>query len=118
MAIALPQLADINFWLVFGFLGQGIFFCRFLVQWLASEKAKRTVVPMAFWYLSIGGGLMILIYAALHEAGPSGRPDWVICAGQAGGLVMYVRNIIIAARHKKSLATQGETSGPADGAAP
>ncbi len=113
MALALPQLPDLNFWLVFGFLGQGIFFCRFLVQWLATEKAKRTVVPMAFWYLSIGGGVMILIYAASRE---QGHPDWVIVCGQAGGLVMYVRNIIIAVRHKKALA-EGKAVDPDDGTA-
>jgi len=114
MAIALPQLSDINFWMVFGLLGQGIFFCRFLVQWLATERAKRTVVPMAFWYISVGGGLMILIYAAFRE---QGKPDWVIVCGQAGGLAVYVRNIVIAARHKKAMAANGGSDGSADGIA-
>ena len=53
-------------WLTIGFIGQGLFSARFLVQWLASERQKRSVIPEAFWYLSLAGGLTLLIYA-IHQ---------------------------------------------------
>ena len=73
-------------WLAVGFGGQALFAGRFLVQWIQSERAKRSVVPMAFWYFSIAGGLALLIYA-LH------RLDPVFIFGQALGLLIYVRNL-------------------------
>ena len=77
-----------NPWVIFGFAAQFIFFLRFFIQWAASEKAKETTVPVSFWYLSIIGATMILIYAIY-------RKDIVFMAGQALALVMYTRNLII-----------------------
>ncbi|HET8696276.1 MAG TPA: lipid-A-disaccharide synthase N-terminal domain-containing protein [Gammaproteobacteria bacterium] len=73
-------------WLCVGFLGQAFFATRFLVQWLASEKVKRSVVPTTFWYFSIAGGVTLLLYA-IHRA------DAVFIFGQAAGLFIYARNL-------------------------
>jgi lipid-A-disaccharide synthase-like uncharacterized protein len=81
-------------WLVIGIAGQGLFFARFLVQWIASERAKRSVVPLAFWYFSLGGGGVLLIYAIY-------RRDLVFVLGQAGGLVIYLRNLYLIYRESK-----------------
>lgn len=74
------------FWLVIGFLGQALFSTRFILQWIASERAKRSVVPQAFWWFSLAGGLTLLAYA-IH------RRDPVFILGQAGGLFVYLRNL-------------------------
>lgn len=73
-------------WLAVGFIGQFLFFSRFLVQWLISERKKRSVIPESFWYLSIGGGLLLLSYAVW-------RRDPVFIAGQAIGVFVYSRNL-------------------------
>ena len=73
-------------WLTIGLLGQAFFSARFLVQWLASEKKKKSVVPTAFWYFSIGGGLTLLAYAIY-------RRDPVFILGQGAGLFVYARNL-------------------------
>ncbi|HXH81779.1 MAG TPA: lipid-A-disaccharide synthase N-terminal domain-containing protein [Candidatus Tectomicrobia bacterium] len=73
-------------WLAIGLLGQGLFTARFLVQWIASERRKRSVVPVAFWYLSLGGGLTLLAYAIY-------RRDPVFILGQASGILVYARNL-------------------------
>ena len=73
-------------WVVLGFIAQGFFTVRFLVQWIASERARKSVVPVAFWFFSIGGGILLLIYALY-------RRDPVFIAGQAFGLVVYIRNL-------------------------
>ena len=73
-------------WLLVGLTGQAMFFGRFLVQWIVSERARRSIVPMGFWYLSIAGGLITLVYA-IHRADP------VFILGQTTGTVVYVRNI-------------------------
>lgn len=73
-------------WLTIGFVGQALFFGRFFVQWLASEKLKQSVIPRAFWYFSLGGGLVLLAYA-VH------RRDPVFILGQATGLLIYFRNL-------------------------
>ena len=75
-------------WLALGFLGQGLFAGRFVVQWIASERRGASVVPRLFWWLSIGGGLCLLSYALL-------RRDTVIVAGQLGGLAIYARNVAL-----------------------
>lgn len=77
-----------NYLLVLGFCGQGLFFGRFLVQWIASERQRRSVVPLAFWYFSIGGGALLLIYALLKK-------DPVFILGQGGGLIIYFRNLYL-----------------------
>jgi lipid-A-disaccharide synthase-like uncharacterized protein len=84
-------------WLGAGFLGQAFFFSRFLVQWLASEKAGRSLFPMAFWYLSLGGGLLLLIYAVY-------RKDPVFIVGQSTGTFIYLRNIWLRKRRNDALA--------------
>jgi lipid-A-disaccharide synthase-like uncharacterized protein len=73
-------------WLGVGLLGQALFSARFLVQWIASERSRRSVVPTMFWYFSLGGGLTLLAYA-IH------RLDPVFILGQAAGLVVYARNL-------------------------
>ena len=73
-------------WLAIGFAGQALFSARFLVQWLASERRGRSVVPLAFWYFSVLGGMTLLAYAIY-------RADPVFIVGQLGGLVIYLRNL-------------------------
>ena len=71
-----------------GLVGQICFFMRFLVQWVASERRGHSVVPTAFWYLSMAGGLLVFVYAIW-------RRDPVFVLGQAFGLVVYIRNLIL-----------------------
>jgi lipid-A-disaccharide synthase-like uncharacterized protein len=73
-------------WLTIGFLGQALFSARFLVQWIASERRKQSVVPTHFWYFSVAGGITLLVYAIY-------RADPVFILGQAAGLVVYARNL-------------------------
>jgi len=73
-------------WVVLGFVAQAFFTMRFLVQWIASERARASVIPVAFWFFSIGGGALLLVYALY-------RRDPVFIAGQALGLVVYLRNL-------------------------
>lgn len=75
-------------WLALGFAGQAIFSSRFLVQWIASERRRASVVPTAFWWLSIAGGVALLSYA-VH------RRDPVFIVGQAAGLIVYGRNLVL-----------------------
>ena len=81
-------------WQIVGFVGQGIFTTRFLIQWVASEKKRDSVVPVAFWWLSLVGGVNLLIYA-IH------REDPVFIVGQSMGMVVYVRNLMLVARKKE-----------------
>ena len=73
-------------WLVVGLIGQGLFSARFVVQWLHSEKLKKSVIPSAFWYFSMAGGYTLLAYA-IH------RRDPVFIIGQGMGLFVYFRNL-------------------------
>jgi lipid-A-disaccharide synthase-like uncharacterized protein len=73
-------------WLAIGFIGQALFFGRFFVQWIASERRKQSVVPRAFWYLSLAGGTVLLAYA-IH------RRDPVFILGQSAGFLIYTRNL-------------------------
>ena len=75
-----------QWWIVFGLTGQVLFSARFVVQWIRSEKEKRSVIPTAFWYFSISGGIVLLTYA-LHKQDP------VFILGQTLGLFIYVRNL-------------------------
>jgi lipid-A-disaccharide synthase-like uncharacterized protein len=78
-------------WLAFGLIGQAAFFSRFLVQWLASERAGRSYVPKAFWYLSLAGSLILLVYA-IHRAEP------VFLLGYLPNSLVYVRNLMLIRR--------------------
>ena len=82
-------------WLGIGFSAQLMFSMRFIMQWIASEKARRSIVPEVFWYFSFVGGLMLFIYA-VH------RMDPVFMLGQGMGLLIYSRNIFFIWNHKKS----------------
>lgn len=79
--------------IIVGFGGQFLFAMRFIIQWLTSEGAKRSVIPVAFWYFSIGGGTVLLLYAIW-------RQDPVIICGQGLGLFIYMRNLIFIFREK------------------
>lgn len=79
--------------LIIGFVGQGLFASRFIVQWLYSEKKRESSIPIHFWYLSIFGGIGLLIYAI-------SRKDPVIITGQMFGIFIYVRNLILIYKKK------------------
>jgi lipid-A-disaccharide synthase-like uncharacterized protein len=80
-------------WVAIGLAGQLLFFARFLVQWIASERVKRSVVPLAFWYFSVAGGAVLLLYAIY-------RKDPVFIVGQASGQVIYLRNLYLIYRER------------------
>lgn len=82
-------------WIATGFLGQGLFFGRWIVQWLASERSASSKVPISFWYLSLVGGLITLAYAIY-------RKDPVFIAGQSIGAIVYVRNLMLIYRPKRT----------------
>ncbi len=86
-------------WLAIGFIGQAIFASRFLVQWITSERQKRSVIPHVFWYLSLAGGATLLVYAVY-------RQDPVFIVGQAGGLLIYTRNLRLIARERRVAASE------------
>lgn len=94
-------LWGMSLWVKIGFLGQAAFTARFLVQWVASEKKKDSVVPVAFWWLSIVGGLILLAYA-IH------RHDPVIIVGQATGLLVYTRNLMLLERTRRRAAKRNK----------
>jgi lipid-A-disaccharide synthase-like uncharacterized protein len=85
-------------WAVLGFLAQAMFSARFLIQWIASERAQRSVIPVAFWWFSIAGGALLFIYS-LH------RRDPVFIIGQGGGLFIYIRNVMLVLRERRGEAT-------------
>lgn len=87
-------------WLTVGFLGQAFFSMRFLLQWIASERKQESVIPISFWFFSIGGGLTLLIYAT-H------RLDPVFMLGQGAGLFVYCRNLYLIRRKERRLAQAG-----------
>jgi lipid-A-disaccharide synthase-like uncharacterized protein len=82
-------------WIAVGFIGQAIFSARFVVQWIVSERRKRSVIPISFWFLSIAGSLILLTYA-IH------RRDPVFVLGQAGGMVVYSRNLWLILRGQET----------------
>ncbi|MCG5541628.1 MULTISPECIES: lipid-A-disaccharide synthase N-terminal domain-containing protein [unclassified Halorhodospira] len=81
-------------WLIIGFIGQALFSMRFLVQWFYTERARRSVIPIAFWYFSIAGGATLLAYAIYRE-------DPVFIVGQAAGLLIYFRNLYFVYRERR-----------------
>jgi len=106
-----PLLRDILAWffpdgistaemllLVLGFVAQAMFSGRFLVQWLVSEKKRESVIPLAFWYLSLAGGILLFCYALM-------RKDPVIMLGQGTGIFIYTRNLYLIYRKRLADAT-------------
>jgi lipid-A-disaccharide synthase-like uncharacterized protein len=85
-------VAKFDFWLAFGLVAQMLFAARFLVQWIASERAGKSVVPMAFWFFSVGGGLMTFLYGIVKR-------EPVIIFGQLLANIIYVRNIMLISKH-------------------
>ena len=81
-------MSNATTWIVIGFIGQALFSARFVLQWLASERARRSIIPTAFWYFSLAGSMVLLAYA-IHRADP------VFIVGQATGLVIYLRNLYL-----------------------
>ena len=88
-------------WLGIGFFGQAMFFMRFFVQWIASERSKRSIIPNAFWYFSLLGGITLLSYAIY-------RLDPVFIIGQATGLFIYIRNLMLLRNSGKAGAEQAQ----------
>jgi lipid-A-disaccharide synthase-like uncharacterized protein len=86
-------------WVAFGFLAQVFFMLRFALQWIASERARRSVVPMSFWVFSMFGGLLLLVYA-IHQRDP------VFIIGLAGGLFIYSRNLWFVLRERREIAAK------------
>ena len=87
-------------WLVLvGYAGQALFATRFVVQWIASERARKSVIPVAFWFFSIGGGLLLFGYALLIR-------DPVFILGQGFGVLVYLRNLYFVYREKRDQAAK------------
>jgi lipid-A-disaccharide synthase-like uncharacterized protein len=78
-------VAKADFWLIFGLLAQLLFTARFVIQWIASEKLGKSVIPLAFWFLSVGGGTMLLIYGLV-------RREPIIILGQGLAVFIYIRD--------------------------
>jgi lipid-A-disaccharide synthase-like uncharacterized protein len=93
-------VTNLDRWVLLGFAAQAFFTMRFVVQWIASERAGRSVVPLAFWWFSIGGGLLLLVYALY-------RRDPVFIAGQAFGVFVYLRNLYFVLREQRRGAPAG-----------
>jgi lipid-A-disaccharide synthase-like uncharacterized protein len=89
-----------TFWLILGFSGQGLFASRFLVQWISSERKRRSHIPLAFWYLSILCGLISLTYAIYL-----GDPPFIF--GQSMGVLVYTRNLVLLKRGRTVMAPSG-----------
>ncbi|GIT86652.1 MULTISPECIES: lipid-A-disaccharide synthase N-terminal domain-containing protein [Roseobacter] len=89
-------------WIMIGFGGQFLFMMRFLVQWIVSERAKQSVIPVAFWYFSMGGAMILLSYAIY-------RGDPVFIMGQSLGMFIYIRNLFLIRSHRKAAALSAST---------
>jgi lipid-A-disaccharide synthase-like uncharacterized protein len=85
-----------SFWIIIGLVGQAMFFLRFLIQWIVSERKKQSVIPIQFWFLSIAGSLILLLYA-MH------RKDPVFIIGQSTGSLIYIRNLILIYRKERAI---------------
>lgn len=90
-------VARFDLWAAFGVLAQFVFGARFIVQWIASEKAEKSVIPIGFWFLSIAGGIMTLVYGFA-------RRDIVIISGQALSVFIYARNLMLIAKEARKKA--------------
>jgi lipid-A-disaccharide synthase-like uncharacterized protein len=87
-------VTNLDMVVVIGLIGQALFSARFVVQWIASERAGRSVVPVAFWFFSLGGGAVLFAYALY-------RGDPVFIVGQGLGTFIYVRNLMLIAKEKR-----------------
>lgn len=87
-------VTKLDWWVILGFAAQGLFTMRFLFQWIASERAGRSVIPVAFWWFSVAGGLLLLVYALY-------RKDAVFILGQAFGVFVYLRNLYFVLRERR-----------------
>jgi lipid-A-disaccharide synthase-like uncharacterized protein len=96
-------VARFDLWLVFGLAAQLLFGTRFLLQWIASERAGRSVIPLAFWFLSIAGGLMTLVYGLV-------RREPIIILGQSLSTFIYLRNIMLIFRERRRAAVSRHTT--------
>ncbi len=85
---------QLNWWVLLGYAGQSLFSMRFIVQWVASERVGRSVIPVAFWFFSIGGGMLLFVYALYIR-------DPVFILGQGFGLFVYLRNLYFVFRERK-----------------
>jgi len=85
-----------RFWVLFGLAAQAVFTLRFLVQWIASERRGKSHVPVAFWYLSLAGAVMLFTYGAVWKHDP------VLVLGQSVGFIIYIRNLILIRREAKN----------------
>src|SRR5271165_1574474 len=95
-AQAMEWLTVAHVWLLIGLAGQGLFASRFIIQWFKSELEGRSVIPIAFWYCSLGGGVVLLAYAIYKK-------DPVFIIGQASGLIVYGRNLYLIFRERRLL---------------
>ncbi|WP_294643675.1 lipid-A-disaccharide synthase N-terminal domain-containing protein [uncultured Aureimonas sp.] len=112
MTMAWSWLHDVfverfDVWLMVGLIAQAFFTGRFIIQWIASERARKSIVPAAFWTFSLGGGFLLLVYA-IH------REDPVFIIGQAAGLIVYVRNLMLIGSERKR--SGAAAAAPANGA--
>lgn len=92
-------------WLILGFFGQLVFAGRFIVQWIVSEKKKQSIIPIAFWWLSLAGSLLLLAYS-IH------RKDLVFILGQSMGFIVYTRNLqmVLSKRKQENIQKAGVVS--------
>lgn len=98
-----------NYWMILGLIAQGLFFGRFFIQWIASERKGESTVPVAFWFFSVLGGGLLLLYA-IHQR------DIVFILGQAGGLVIYARNLMLIYQKKQRDTVVVRPTEPTEGA--
>ncbi|WP_417668847.1 lipid-A-disaccharide synthase N-terminal domain-containing protein [Roseibium sp.] len=87
-------IQNFDFWLIFGLIAQAMFMMRFMVQWIASERVGRSIVPIAFWFFSIGGGVMLFVYGLV-------RKEPILILGQGLGLIIYFRNLWLIFKEKR-----------------
>lgn len=87
-------LIQLNWWVLLGYAGQSLFSLRFIVQWVASERVGRSVIPVAFWFFSIGGGTLLFVYALYIR-------DPVFILGQGMGVFVYLRNLYFVYRERR-----------------
>ena len=91
---------NFSFWMALGLLGQLFFSARFIVQWISSERKKKSIIPISFWFLSLAGSAILLTYA-IH------RKDPVFILGQSAGFIVYTRNLALIRRVSREKQSAG-----------